>query len=151
MRLKVGMIFSSWVTTMIAVVEFLRQAVEDFHHGERTFAVERRGRLVGEDDRRLVGERACDRHPLLLAAGEFGDARLRAVLHVERGEHLQRDGARLGVGYAGQHRQQRDVVGGVEKRDQVGAWNTKPMRSRRSAPQVAGFPAVCRKSPRRRG
>ena len=35
-------------------------AIEDAHDAERPFAVEWRGRFVGEDNRRLIGQRAGD-------------------------------------------------------------------------------------------
>jgi hypothetical protein len=40
---------------------------------------------------------------------------------VERIQQVARFLAGLGIGLAGQHRQQRDIVGHVKKRDQVGA------------------------------
>lgn len=123
-------------------LEFLRQAVEDRHHSERAFAVERRGRLVGEDDRRLVGECPRDRHALLFAAREFGDARLRTVLHVERSEHLQRSRTRLGIGDAGQHRQQRDVVGGIEKGDQIRRLEHESDTVAAQRAQIVGLPVA---------
>jgi hypothetical protein len=46
------------------------QAVEQAEHVQRRCAVEIAGRLVCEDDERLVAERARDRHPLALAARE---------------------------------------------------------------------------------
>ena len=47
-------------------------AVEQPHDADRRGRVEVSGRLVGEQDQRPVHERACDRHPLLLTAGELG-------------------------------------------------------------------------------
>ena len=41
--------------------------------------VETAGRLVGEQDLRLVGQRTGDRHSLTFAAGEFGREALAAV------------------------------------------------------------------------
>src|SRR5450759_4065922 len=43
--------------------------------------VERRGRLVEEEDLRVVGQRTCDAEPLLLAARERKGAVAKAVLH----------------------------------------------------------------------
>jgi hypothetical protein len=48
------------------------QAEELPEHGVRGVLVEVPGRLVGEDQRRLVRERACNRDSLLLAAGQLG-------------------------------------------------------------------------------
>ena len=47
--------------------EPLRHLVQDADHGQRPFAVERRRRLVGEDDRWLVDQRTGDGDALLLA------------------------------------------------------------------------------------
>ena len=49
----------------------LAEQVED---GLARLGVERGGRLVGEDQRRLVDQGPGDRHPLLLAAGELRPA-----------------------------------------------------------------------------
>ena len=46
------------------------QAPEELEHLVAAFAVERAGRLVGEQQRRLVGQGASDREPLALPAGE---------------------------------------------------------------------------------
>jgi hypothetical protein len=43
---------------------------QDHHHRLAVLAVERRGRLVGEDDRWIADDGARDRDALLLAAGE---------------------------------------------------------------------------------
>ena len=47
-------------------------AIEEPHDPDGRGRVEVSGRLVGEQDQRAVDERAGDRHPLLLAAGELG-------------------------------------------------------------------------------
>ena len=47
------------------------EALEDLHDLEAGPAVEVAGRLVGEQDRRLVEERAGDRDALLLAARQL--------------------------------------------------------------------------------
>ena len=48
----------------------IAEQVDDVAPG---LAVERRGRLVGEDDARTAGERPRDGDPLFLAAGQLGD------------------------------------------------------------------------------
>ena len=53
--------------------------------------VERRGRLVGEDDARPRGERARDRDALLLAARELAREVVEPLAEADRLEH--RDGA----------------------------------------------------------
>ena len=39
---------------------------------------------------------------------------------IKRREQLHRMGAGLGVGHTGEHRQEGDIVGDIEKRDQIG-------------------------------
>jgi len=48
----------------------------------------------------------------------------------------------LRIRYAGQHRQQRDVVGGVEKRNQVRRLEHKPDPITTQRAQIPGFPRV---------
>ena len=49
---------------------FVRHTAEQFHDGSAAFLVERRGRLVRQDQRWLVGEGAGNRDALLLPATE---------------------------------------------------------------------------------
>jgi hypothetical protein len=55
-----------------------RDLLQQRHHLGAALGVERRGWLVGKDQRRLVGQRAADRHALLLAAGQVGGQRIGA-------------------------------------------------------------------------
>ena len=66
------------------------------------------GRLVEEEQLRLPGQRPSDQHPLLLAAGELGDAVAGAV---EESHHLE------GVPY-------RCAVGGTERTQQAATGQT---------------------------
>ena len=50
----------------------MRGARQQLHHHELMARIERHGRLVGEQDRRLAGERPRERHARPLAAGERG-------------------------------------------------------------------------------
>ena len=65
--------------------------------------------------------------------------------------HVQRDQssramACFGIGYAGQHRQQGDVIGDIEERDQVGAWKTKKNQSCHGAGRAGHAPSSrCRR------
>src|SRR5262249_22226818 len=62
--------------------------------------VERGGRLVGDQERRVAGERHRDHRALALAAGELvgvGVDDLLRARHADVGEHLDRAGARLGA------------------------------------------------------
>src|SRR5207247_1376596 len=56
------------------------QVVEDFQDFNARRGVEITGRLVGEDDQRIVHQRARDGDSLLLAAGEFKGFVMRAVI-----------------------------------------------------------------------
>ena len=47
-----------------------RHAIEDAHNAERAFAVEWGGGFVGENDRRLIGQRPGDGDTLLFSARE---------------------------------------------------------------------------------
>ena len=81
--------------------------------------VEIAGRLVGEHQRRLVGERAGDRDALLLAARQLGRAMLEPLAKAERAEQLL--GAltgRLRLGAADELRED-DIFGRVELGQQV--------------------------------
>ena len=122
--------------------EFLRQAVEDPHDGEGALAIERRGGLVGQDDRWLVGQGPGDGHALLLAARQLGNPGLCPVMHVQGRQHLQRRGACHGVLDARQHGKQRHVVGGVEEGDQVRRLEDEADAVAPQRAQIAALPAV---------
>src|SRR5215212_7590267 len=62
----------------------LFEALEDVHHLDAGAAVEVSGRLVGEEDRRIVQERARNRDALLLPSGQ--------LVRMVRGPVLQADG-----------------------------------------------------------
>src|SRR6266511_3326399 len=81
--------------------------------------VEVGGGLVGQDDRRIVGERAGDRHPLLLAAGELLGPEAEPVAQPDAFQ--QGTGALVGgvAGGAGEVAGQLDVLGDGERRQQV--------------------------------
>ena len=55
---------------MTKVVRPLRQALDRRHHQRLGLDVERRGRLVEDQDRRVAQDRAGDGEALLLAFGE---------------------------------------------------------------------------------
>jgi hypothetical protein len=67
-------------------------------HGERPFAVQRRGGFVGQDHRRPVDQGAGDGDALLLAAGELRRHGLGAMRDVERVQQFQRPFARFALG-----------------------------------------------------
>ena len=58
-------------------------------------AVEVAGRLVGQHDRRIVGQRARDRHALLLAAGQLRRVVMAAIRQPDVGEQRSRARGRV--------------------------------------------------------
>ena len=68
----------------------LVQALEDAHDLDARARVEVAGRLVGEQNRRLVDERARDRDALLLTAGELVRHVVIARAQAHRVEHRER-------------------------------------------------------------
>ena len=90
----------------------------------------------------MVDQAARNGHALLLAPRKLRGHGLGTVLHIQRGEQFQRARARLGVGHARQHGQQRDVVGHVQKRDQVRCLEDKADAVAPQGPQVVHLPAL---------
>ena len=91
-RLK---IFSSCVTTITAVRRSVATFLKQVHDRPGALGIERGGRLVGQDNARIVGERAGDRDPLRLTAGEFARHCVLAALDAEIGQQLERARLRL--------------------------------------------------------
>ena len=54
-----------------AAARVLGDVRQDTHDGLAVLAVQRGGRLVGQDHRRIADDRARNRHPLLFAAAEL--------------------------------------------------------------------------------
>src|SRR5690606_34282227 len=73
---------------------------------------------------------------------ELRGHRLGAVLHVEGGEQFQRPAARRAVGDAGEHRQQRHVVGDIQERDEVRRLEDEADLVAPQGAQVADLPAI---------
>src|SRR5207342_3125161 len=61
---------------------------EQLHHSARHLRIEVAGRLVGEQQFRRTGQRACDRHALLLAAGQLGGVVLHARGQADAAERI---------------------------------------------------------------
>src|SRR6266545_255450 len=82
-------------------------------------AVEVGGRLVGQDERRVVGQRPGDRHALLLPAGELLGPEAEAVAQPH--PFQQRAGAPVGgrAGDPGEVAGQLDVLGDAERPEEV--------------------------------
>src|SRR5436190_2381433 len=83
---------------------------EQVHDLEREVRIEVAGRLVGEDDHRIVDERARDRDPLLLAAGELHRIRVHPVLQPDPLQHLEGPALLLRRRHAEHARHERHVV-----------------------------------------
>ena len=98
-----------------AAVEVLQQA-EHVVAGTR---VETAGRLVGEDQSRAVGQRACDGDLLLLAAGETPCAGPPAILQADQLEQVARALAALLELDARERHGECDVVLDRHRRDEV--------------------------------
>ena len=66
----------------------------------------------------------------------------RAVRDVQRAQQLQRARARRGVRHPGEHRQQRDVVGDVEERNQIRCLEYKAYPVPPQSTKIFDLPAV---------
>ena len=88
--------------------------------------IELAGRLVGEDDRRVVRERARDRNALHLAPGEFGGPIVEPIGQSHVAEQLGGPLAAHGAGDAPLGHRQLDVLQRGEDRQQVEALEHEP-------------------------
>ena len=95
--------------------------LEQLHHAARHQRVEVAGRLVGQQQARLAGQRARDRHALLLAAGQLGRVVLHARAQAHAGQRLLDAAPALGGVEAAVAQRHVDVVEQVEVGDQVEA------------------------------
>ena len=128
----------------------LRHLVQDADHGERPLAVERRRRLVGQDDRRPVDQRPRDGDALLLAARELRAPAPCARWPTSSAPSSSRARSRAAALDAGEHGQERHVVGDVEERDQVGRLEDEADAVAAQRAQVGDSSSPRRRSPRRR-
>ena len=85
-------------------------------HLIRRRLVEIAGGLVGEQQQRLYRQRAADRDPLLLAAGQLLGIALQQIAEPEPLHQLGMPG---GIVAAGDARLEREIVRDIEARDQV--------------------------------
>lgn len=115
------MIFSSWVTTIMAVrncwAMSLRMRTTLSARSLSKGAVGSSARIT----RRLIGQGAGNRHTLLLATGELRGIRLGTVADIERIQQFIRPFACFAIRLAGEHRQQGHVVGHIQKGIRYGA------------------------------
>ena len=96
-------------------IEFLHER----HQFERGAAVERAGRLVGEQHLGVVHQRAGDGDALLLAAGELGRPVFHPLGESHAGQRLGGLGTALGAGHAGIDHGQLDIAERIEPLQQV--------------------------------
>jgi hypothetical protein len=92
---------------------------EEIHDLERQVRVEVARRLVGQDDLRLVDERAGDRDALLLTARQLRRVGQRAMLEADPLEHLIRAPPLLVDGHAEHAHDERHVVEDRLGRDEL--------------------------------
>ncbi len=108
---------ASCVTSTSVGVPRRVDVAQQVHDVPAVGAVEVARRLVGEQDRRVVGQRARQRDALLLAAGELRRIVMRAAGQADLVE--QRAGPRRGVGRARDLHRHRDVLERRERRNEV--------------------------------
>ena len=97
-----------------SVFAYLQQQIE---HVAAVRAVEIAGRFVGEDQRRIVGQRPRDRDALLLAARQLRRIVMTAIVQSDFVE--QRLRARRGIATAGDLHRHLDVLDRRQRRHQV--------------------------------
>ena len=93
--------------------------VEQLHDPDRGLGVEVPGRLVGQEQRRVVDERARDRDALLLAAGELVGIVVDLRLEADEAEDLGDLAADLAAAGADHLQRVGDVVVDVAVRKQL--------------------------------
>ncbi len=103
-----------------------RQLLEDFHDllGRRRVEVARR--LVGEENRRPVHQRAGDGDALALATREFVGAMRRAIAELDAFERFHRALLPLGGTRAGVHQRELDIVQCRRARQEVERLEDEP-------------------------
>lgn len=94
-------------------------ALEQVHDDPGALRVERRRRLVRQNDPRVVGKCASDRHPLRLAAGQLGRKGVPAMTNFQVVKQLNSAAAGLLGRKAGQMQHHRDILGAGQERQQV--------------------------------
>ena len=97
----------------------LANCFERLQHNRARLGIEVAGRLVGEQQRRIVGERPRNGDALLLSAGKLGRAVLHAVAQAEQVEQFFRAPLRVAHGFACELHRQQDVFQRRQRRDQV--------------------------------
>ena len=109
--------------------------------------VEVAGRLVGQQHRGLLDQGAGDRHPLLLAAGQFGGQVAEPLAEADGGQRRSARARRPPLG--GQWSEGRlDFSAALSVGMRLKAWNTNPIdRARTRVTAASDMPQVLPSSP----
>ena len=86
------------------------------------------GWLIGEDETRLVGQGASNRHALLLPAGKLVRTVVHPIFQPDPGEKLP--GARFAMGLSGVDHRKQDVIDRARPRQEIKHLEDKPDRPR---------------------
>ena len=111
---------SSWVTTT-RVEPSVREPPEEVENAAAGGGVEFTGRLVGQDQRRPIGQRAGDRDPLHLPARELGGPVVGPIPEPDVAQQLVRPGPPFDLRDSSLRHRQLDILLGREHRQQVKA------------------------------
>ena len=136
----------SWVTMTMVWPKFRDRGLHEREHFGAAARVEVAGRFVGEDDLRPGDQ--CPRHgdALLLSAGQLRGRCASRVAEPDGLDDLVEPGlVELAAGEAGR---QPDVLGGVERRDEVERLEDEadPVAPQQGEPTIVERPSRCRRS-----
>ena len=137
-RLTCSLTSGSWVTTTIVSPEQAVDGAEQLEHVVRGVRVELAGRLVGEQQGRLVGEGDGDRDPLLLAAGQLRRPVVSPVGQADEVEQPRRSRRPVAPRDALEQHRQLDVLPGGQVGEQV-ACGLLPDEAEHLAPVAGPF------------
>jgi hypothetical protein len=116
----------------------------------RISGIERRERLVHQEDRRIGGEGAREADALLHAAGQLRDALFGPVAEVDDAEDLARAAEALGAGLAGEFEAEGDVLDHAAPGQERELLEHHRHRAAAQRAQIAGAQLATSVTPRRR-
>ena len=135
----------SWVTTTAALPHWVRTVRSSSRSGAAQRQIQRGERLVEKQQRGVGGQRAPQRHPLPLAAGELARVAPRQRLEPEARQDLGRARVPLGarpvakaegdIAGHGEVREQREALEDIARRGGAAAGDSRRTRSRRGPPR----------------
>src|SRR6516165_7531706 len=105
--------------------------------------IEARGRLIEQEDLRFLGERACERKPLLLAAGELARWPALEPGQTDERAELEGTGSAPRARHAGGGERIADVAGGAAAQHSRPLEHHGAMRGRRLLPAAPGHTPAC--------